>query len=51
MKTISATVKHGYLKLIHVLSQRKVEKKKIVFLLSFPTTSGIILERLIIVRH
>lgn len=46
MKTISATVKHGYLKLIHVLSQRKVEKKKIVFLLSFPTTSGIILERL-----
>ncbi|WP_308618301.1 CDP-glycerol glycerophosphotransferase family protein [uncultured Enterococcus sp.] len=44
MKTISSTAKNSYLKLISLLSQRKAPKKKIVFLLSFPTTSNIILD-------
>lgn len=44
MKTVSVVAKNGYLKLIHLLSQRPVQKKKIVFLLSFPTTSNIILD-------
>lgn len=46
MEKVSTAVKNSYLKLIHLLSQRPVQKKKVVFLLSFPTTSNIILDHL-----